>query len=177
MINFKKIKNVKIIKEEQWVYDICCANTKKFFVRHKNSNKYQLVHNTSMYPSIMRSLKISPETFLCKVQSNYDDIVKNIRPYLVHGKNNSIGELIYEVKFFNNTIRRLPLKELKKWLDNNIRINFPITMSPNGSIFKYTNEAIIPKIQENLAGMRNTHKSGKKVSEILSKKLKEMINE
>ena len=173
MVRLTKIKKIKVSKEKQWVYDICCKNTKKFLIRGKG-NGYILVHNTSMYPSIIRSLRISPETYLCKVNSDYNDIIENVRPYLIHGKNRKWGDRYYEVKFFDGTIRKLQLKDLKKWLNS---LKTILTMAPNGAIFKYTDDAIIPQIQENLANMRNIYKTNKKISALIKTKLKEYKKE
>ena len=62
---------------------------------------------SSMYPSIIRTLNISPETYICQVKNITDEM----REYLV-GLHNDIGETSIIVSYFDKkiTIRR------NKWI-------------------------------------------------------------
>ena len=60
-----EIEEVEV--EDEYVYDISVEDTERFFARDPSSDGYILVHNTSMYPSLVKMFNIDFTTFRARV--------------------------------------------------------------------------------------------------------------
>ena len=104
------------------------------YVKDPNPGRYDWVYDldlTSMYPSIIMSLNISPETKLGKLSGwNAEEFIKGVN------KNYSL-EVDGKTKTIYNE------KDLKKLLDEN-----KISISSNGVLYRYDKKGLIPVLLE-----------------------------
>jgi len=72
LINTDKIIEIEVIekKKARYVYDISVEDTERFFARDPESNGYILVHNTSMYPSLIKMYNMEYSTYKAKLYNN-----------------------------------------------------------------------------------------------------------
>jgi len=118
---------------------------------------------TGMYPSIMRTLNISPETFICKMCSTPEEITDVIRPYMF----NRISEInIKDIKIITNfgIQKTIDINQLKNGIYSKTGGQFSI--ATNGAVFNLAEVGIIPDIQEILSSGRDDIKSLKKLWDI-----------
>lgn len=116
----------------------------------------------SMYPSIIRSLNISPETWLCKISASEASLLEAIRPYLVDQLDVCpIDEI--DVVFMNGARQTVSPEQLKGWITAATGGLDNFTVATNGSVFKNVEKGIVADVQESLVLGRGQYKNLKKV--------------
>jgi len=130
---------------------------------------------SSMYPSIIISANISPDTFLYsfediykKVKENNEeklavdlDKVKKIRKYLIENiDENNISNQKFRVRNKYNQIEEKTLEEIKKELEGKYDNKFVFT--PAGVIFRRDVKGVMPIIMDELIRKRKEFKMMKK---------------
>ena len=102
------------------------------YVQDPQRGKHDWVYDldvTSMYPSIMRTLNISPETKIGKLDNwNAQDFIKG-------------GKKTYTLKKDEKVRGKFDEKELKDFFDNN-----PVSIASNGVIYRNDKTGLIPAI-------------------------------
>jgi len=119
---------------------------------------------SSMYPSIIRTLNISPDTFICKVVESPKLISEHLRPFLRGWNKNWTYPQIQKlnVLFEDGSIRKMTPDELRNFLYQKCNgDNFFVAI--NGSIYDGTKIGILKYIEDDLAKLREAHKNAKKV--------------
>ncbi len=124
----------------------------------------------SMYPSIIRSLNISPETWMCRILENYSNVINHIRPYLI-GQINTVPPDVQNVQvvFMNGQRERIDIYNLKNILFKLANNSNDYLIASNGAIFSNTSIGIVPEIQQELSDNRKKYKDLKKVWGYFSK--------
>lgn len=129
---------------------------------------------TGMYPGIMRTLNISPETYVCKILATQEEICNEIRPYMF----NTVTDIsLQSVKIITNVgiQKTISIDQFKDIVYNKTGGKFSI--ATNGSIFNLSITGIIPEVQEILSQGRNEIKSYKKLWEITNQYCKNTYGE
>jgi DNA polymerase elongation subunit (family B) len=129
---------------------------------------------SSMYPSIIRTLNISPETFLCKIVESQEVIRFHIRPFL-HNRTQDwtlpTDEL--NVLYPNGQIKRVNIHQLKEWLYRECKGN-NFTIAINGAIFRTDKVGVLKYIEDDLAKLREANKNARKVFGKLQSEIQQM---
>lgn len=99
----------------------------------------------SLYPSTIRSLNISPETFIMQCKDKFDDFVE-----IIHRSNKMVSIEYLQ----DNSIFYLRAYEVKDLIEEN-----GFTISANGSIFTNDFYGIIPEVLTVWAEKRNEYKA------------------
>jgi DNA polymerase elongation subunit (family B) len=118
---------------------------------------------SSMYPSIIRTLNISPDTFVCRVIEDWDFIRNELRHYLFgRSELTSLdGSETVKVSLEDGTIKTMSVSELKKMLYEICNGN-NFTVATNGAIFTTTKVGILKLIEDDLAKLRTRNKNARK---------------
>ena len=117
---------------------------------------------SSMYPSIIRTLNISPDTFLCRVVEDWDFVRFKLRPYLFNREQTLQDSHPLRVITVEGTMITQPAKELKDWLYKETGgDNF--TVAINGAIFRTDKVGVLKLIEDDLAKLREVNKDTRKV--------------
>lgn len=115
---------------------------------------------TGMYPNIMRTLNISPETFVCRIIATQDEIVNEIRPYMF----NNLNEIsLTSIKIVTNfgIQKTINTEQVKEIIYN--KTNGKFSIASNGAVFNLSVTGIIPEVQEILSHGRDKIRSLQKI--------------
>ena len=131
-----EVEEVEVIEcENEFVYDISVEDTERFFARDPNSKHYILVHNTSMYPSLVKMFNIDFTTFRARIfpiqTINLINVLRkfanSVYNYVREVDNNSKQEIkkqIIELKSnLDQTFKSLP-KKFAEWYKPNKKNEF-----------------------------------------------------
>ena len=103
------------------------------YVQDPQRGKHDWVYDldvTSMYPSVMRTLNISPETKIGKLENwNAEDYIKGG------------GKKTYTLMRDEKVRGKFDEKELKEFIDNT-----PVSIASNGVVYRTDKKGLIPAI-------------------------------
>jgi DNA polymerase elongation subunit (family B) len=106
---FERIKNIEDLGKFHYVYDISVEETERFFARDPESDKWILVHNTSMYPSLIKMYNMEYSTYKAKL---YNSTIYNFIDILRKFINNEDSSLT--VESIVNSLQKYLLQYLKE---------------------------------------------------------------
>jgi len=115
---------------------------------------------TSLYPSIMRSLNISPETFV-----EWDDILDELKEIVNK----------YAIRSYEPTCEDIFLEKITE--EDKLKIRellkkYNLTMAPNGTFYRKDFQGIVPKLVARIFAERKAHKKKMKEAEQMVEKIK-----
>jgi len=116
---------------------------------------------SSMYPSIIRTLNISPETFVCKIIEDQKVIRFHIRPFLRGWKGWELPNESVNVVFEDGSVKKISVHDLKSYIYEKCSDNFVVAI--NGSVFRMDVVGVLKYIEDDLAKLREANKNAKKV--------------